>query len=348
MDQLDEMVGMIQDGRVKLGDLGEVTEKRGQGEGETQKPAPADTPAATTTETPAAVVPEVEPEDGLAVPGQRPNNLKLPVGDDPLAFQTASIYKERKRAGKPVTFGEAEALARTVLGLEASPPAQDKQREEETNPGDTVVPETSSIDTLPANIADTNARIKQLNKDKAVKAAAFDFEGAADIENQITDLTEHRENLRLIEQTTRASEQNYSQTWTHAANAAAEALKEHGSGDPDSALSIIAGNIQSNWIAAKDERLSDPAKAPGLIYAAACEKLGIKPGAPNQASAHPPTSEVSPVKPATRPMSPAQALLSSGSPAGLPVQRPGVDLTKITNAHDLDSLIASGQLQIVE
>ncbi len=269
---------------------------------------------------------------------------------DPLRFETMRIMKEWDDAGKQGTFGEAEKLAMQVLKLEpatdAVPPAG------EAAPAETAKPEVTIE--MPKTVADTTRRIKELNVEEARLAAAFRFEEAADIKNQIADLTEHRESLRFIERDTKEHEASYSDHWTKAATAEQLRYKDHGGTDGDSALSIVAATIQAQWINSSDPRLNDPATAPGLIYAAAAQKLGLAAPAapaaatPPAASTSPPTSEVSTVKPAVRQMSPAQALLASGTAAGAPPQRSELDLSRFTNAHDLDSAIANGLIVPVE
>ena len=344
-EDLDAFIGMIQDGSVKLGeDLSEtppvpttvpaVPSPQPSPTGEGAKPATPETAPAT----PAAAL---DPDDGLPAPGELPRNIKLQTKGDKLRFETLKIVKDHDTAGRTISFSAAETLAKQVLGF-TEPTAPGTTEAAPPSPTGEAAATPSSD--LPATIAATNDRIKALNKEKAAKAAAFDFEGAADIENQITDLTEHREGLRHTEQQSQAAERTYAATWNDAANAAANQFKDHGAGDPDSALSIIAANVQSTWINANDPRLNDPATAPGLIYAEALQKLG-RPTAPAAAAAPAPVvvQPVSPVQPASRSLTPAQALLSSSPAAGLPQQRSGPSLDRFTNAHDFDAALANGE-----
>lgn len=116
--------GGIDDPDIRLPD-GPLAAVFAQVQQQQQTPAPAPAPVAVpvVAEPPAPVAPPVVPADDLnapVLPGQQPNNIKVPVKGDEVALRALSIYKDRQLNGNPIGLDDAVVLARQVLGKPAA------------------------------------------------------------------------------------------------------------------------------------------------------------------------------------------------------------------------------------
>lgn len=311
------------------------------------------TAPAPVVEQPGQSVPAVEDlDEGLPAPGQLPRALKLKTHGDALRFETMKIVKARDEAGVSVTFTEAESIARQALGLPAIETAAAVPGASEV-PASGQVSDGNEVAEMPATVDEAIARIKELNKQQGYLSANFRWDEATDVANQIVDLNAHLNKLSSQKNQAEQIKVSYDDQWIQASSAAVTEFASHGAGDSDSALSLIATAIQNDWVSRNDPRLANPADAPRLIYQAALAK--INPTAANAA----PVATAAPVQPVPaatpapivqppfqRALTPAMALLSSSSGAAVPHGPVKLDLSKITNSNDLDSLAAALDLKL--
>lgn len=309
-----------------------------------QPAAPAAAAPAPTAEVKPGAEATVDHEEGVLAPGKLPARIKVPT-DDELSFHTARFYKESRQGGGKMTFGEAEALAKQFLGLDAAPAA--------------TVDDTGAAAPAPTTPQPPpTGRVAHLTEQ--LEAATAAFEAAAegfDAKQQAASLREiNRLNREIAEATVQAQREEaaavtqqaaeyeaFLQSW-HAAEAKAQAMFAHAdAANPASPLHQRAAAMQTEYRDSQDPAMQAIYNSPNsalFFFTQAAAELSIQPGlAPaGAAPVSPPSQAKSTPPPVTRQVPVGAALLATGI-GGNPAahQAPPVMLPR--NLHEFEQLL---------
>ncbi len=315
--------------------------------------APAAAPAAPTPN--AEALPGApSDEDTVLPPGQMPHNIKVPTGDDPLAFQTARFFKESRLGGGTLTFGQAESLAKKFLGMpdEAAPagsatevPASTQEATPQTAPtggktSDELLQRLEALETEFGAASEAfdpteQARImKNMNRLNREIAQAITVEAQQEAQASVAQVDQRRQFLTEWE-----SQRDRAYGMFAHANAA----------DPASPLHQKAVEIQDQYRSSQDageQAIAQSTQSVAWFFNLAAQELGITPGAVPAASQPNPQPQniQSPTKstPSSTPppQRPVGAALISGSPAGTTQQPAAAGQFLVDNIRDVHSLEA--------
>lgn len=283
---------------------------------EAQAPAPA----------PAATAPAAE---ALTRPGEMPRNIKMPVRDE-LDWRVASAIKDARLNGRELSFAEAEAQARTALGMvPAASPALSA-----TAPEATSVPASP-----PEQSTDLNAAYEQYQRARESFDAEAEATALQEI-NRLNRLETMREFTAMQQQNATAVQQQeqFNQRWEQTLATAATAYTD--AANPDSALSQRAAEIQQSYAASQDPAQQAIYNSPTsalLYYQLAAADLQVAPQATPAAPA-PPVHKSTP-QPVLGRQPPMAALLAGGQSGNPAPAAPSFDPGRIQTSHELDTLV---------
>lgn len=320
-------------------------------------PATPATPAAQPSAPPAQAVP-VDDDDRMLPPGQAPNNVKIPVKDDDLARQTAWLYKENRLKGGSMTLGEAEKLAKQVLGMPVETPSAPTASSADSP--EVVAPLATTAPSTPGQKSSTQLQeeLQALEAQFEEAGTLFDNVGQAkalrDINRVNREITEALLRESQMEQQASVqqaeAQQVFLQQWEAGRDRAYAQFAHADAANPASALHRRAVELQQAAEMSQDagqQAIANSAQSALWFFTQAALEMGITaqsaapapaaaPAAiqPNQNKSTPPS--------APPPQTPVGAHLLSGSPSGStrPAANAGLALVdSITNAHDLERLI---------
>jgi hypothetical protein len=296
-------------------------------------PAPAAAPAPVAT--PAAPAPKPDDDgDGLQVPGKLPTRYKVPV-DSEVDFHAGILKKEASLSGKPISWSEAESLAKQKLGLSQAPapvPAAAPAGDEPAAPAPAAP--VSELDTaITAAYAEYESARAQLDEVAEAKA----LRTINDLNRQKT-IQELRESSQ---QTVQAEEAQA--TFNAEFNANLQQAKSPYSNPADvAALDQRASELQEQYAASEDpamQAIYESPTSPLFFYQQAAAQLQIAPSAPSPvAPPVTPSPKPSP-QPVLGPRPPVNALLASNPGQQTLAAPPGFNVDSITNIHQLESLV---------
>jgi len=282
----------------------------------------------------------VEPEDDDApATGGRKPSMKVPLPDDPdmanLQSETMRIVRDRNRAKKPISFSEAEVLAKQILGIADTASTASPQATPESTP-----PTETPSDDQPQTLEEVSQAITALVKKKAENNQVFNFDEDVEIEAQLEKLRDHKAELAEQRRLAQAGAKTLEQSWE-----ASQAKVQQQYPDAkiaDSVLNMVASKIEENWRSSGDPRLNSP-NAPEILYAEAAKKVGQ----PAPKSPIPPPS-----KPVSR-LPAAAAVLASGSAGSIaPISSTQhLDVSKITDPYSYQQVknrVTGGQYASVK
>lgn len=260
-------------------------------------PPPAPAPAATTAPAP--------PPPAEEIPGK----IRVRTNNDPVVAQAFDIFNQRAAAGNPVTLGEAETLAKQVLGIPTPAPTPDV-------PPPAPTPAASPDDTLKSKQREL---ITQLAAAQDTLSADYNPQRAIELQEQLTDLATERGRMlarqdlqaELAQQQQQQTAATFGQAWDASFNQASTelpALK-----DETSPLAILAGGLIETAKANPAHPLHAvalSADAPLHFAREAAKALGMAPAARVPATTPAPPS----VPPVSTPQSaPLASVLGGGS-----------------------------------
>ena len=271
-------------------------------------------------------------EEALTRPGEMPRNIKMPVRDE-LDFRVASAIKDARLNGRELSFADAEAQARTALGMApaVSPAAPAPEATPAAAPSSTpATTQEQSSELTAAYEAYQNAREN------------FDAEAEATALQEINRLN-RLETMREIAQqqqqtiTLQQQQEQFNQRWEQTLSIAATAYPD--AANPESALSQRAAEYQQAYASSNDPAQQAIYNSPTsalLYYQLAASDLQQSPQA-----APAPTALVHKSTPQPVPgRQPPMAALLAGGHAGNPAPAaPSFDPGRIQNSHELDILI---------
>lgn len=317
--------------------------------GQPHAPAPAQ---AAPANPPAA---EVKPgnqdeEERILPPGQFPNGIKVPTKDDPLAFHTAQIFKESRRNRGNLTLGEAEVMARKMLGMEETP----VQQQQQSAPPDAAASPASA----PPQGVTTGLRSEQLTAELVALEARFteaseNIDGAeqASVLREINRVNREITAALILESQQESAtaaaqveaENQFLTDWKANEQKAFSMFQHADAANPQSALHQKVVEIQQRYQASQDpadQAIYQSANSPLWYFTLAAQELNIQPGAVTPpAGLSSPQKSTPPPAPPHRPIGPA---LLASSPAGT-TQQPAATgnaiVNSINNVHDLETLI---------
>lgn len=302
-------------------------------------PAPAPAPAAPAPvpAAPAPVAPAAKPEDdgeGLQVPGKLPTRFKVPV-DSEVDFHAGLLKKEASLAGKPISWPEADALARQKLGLVSEPaPAA---ASEPPAPGEAAAPVAAApVSELDTAITEAYSVYEQARAQLDEVAEAKALRTINDLNRQKTIQEFHASSAAVVqaEQAQVAFNEQFQAHLQQAQSLYPDAA------NPASSLTQRASELQEQYASSNDPALLAIYQSPTsalFFYQQAAAELRIAPAAPAPAPVIP-SPKPSP-QPVLGPRPPVNALLSSAPGQTNPASPPGFNVDSITNIHQFEELV---------
>lgn len=306
-------------------------------------PAPAAAPVAAASHN-TEVQPGEEHEDGVLAPGKLPTRIKVPT-DDPLSFHTARLFKESRLAGRQMTLGEAEVLAKQFLGMEGDAGSTTPTEQ----PGATAP--------VPTSQDPTGSRLDQLTQELEAATAAFEEAAESfDAKQQGLTLREINRLNREIAEATVAAQREEAEAVAQQADAQTAFLQQwqateaqvHGmfahanAADPASPLHQKAAEIQARYRDSQDPAMQAIYRSPAsvlLYFTEAANELSIQPGAASAAPVAPPSPVKSTPPPVSRQVPIGAALLATPTGGTKPAAPGGFNVNAITTSHQLEQLI---------
>lgn len=313
--------------------------------------APANPPAAPAAATPAPTA-EVKPgaevtvehEEGVLAPGKLPARIKVPT-DDELSFHTARFYKESRQGGGKMTFGEAEALAKQFLGLDAAPAATvDDTGAAAPVPTTTQPPPTGRVAHLTEQLEAATAAFEAAAEGFDAKQQAASLREINRLNREIAEATVQAQREEAAAVTQQAAEHEaFLQSW-HAAEAKAHAMFAHAdAANPASRLHQRAAAMQTEYRDSQDPAMQAIYNSPNsalFFFTQAAAELSIQPGmAPAGAAPVSPPSQVkSTPPPVTRQVPVGAALLATGT-GGNPAAHQAPPQFLPRSVHEYEQLV---------
>jgi hypothetical protein len=302
------------------------------------------TPAAPAVSKPAEVKPGAveEHEEGILAPGKLPTRLKVPT-DDELSFHTARFYKESRQSGGKMTFGEAETLAKQMLGIVDTAPAVSGES------GDAAQPAVVEQPAATGRLADLTQQLEAATTAFEAAAEGFNAKDQAAALREINRLNREiaeaagnaqREEAAAVTQQA-AEQEAFMQQW-QATEAQVHGMFAHAqAADPASPLHQRAAEIQASYRDSQDPAMQAIYNSPNsvlLYFTQAAAQLGVQPGVVTAAAPHPSSVKSTP-PPVSRHVPVGAALLATQQGGSKPAAPGGFNLDAITNSHQLESLI---------
>lgn len=301
------------------------------------------TPVAPAVSQPAEVKPGAveEHEEGILAPGKLPSRLKVPT-DDELSFHTARFYKESRQGGGKMTFGEAEVLAKQMLGIVDAAPAVSGES------GDAPQPAVVEQPAATGRLADLTQQLEAATTAFEEAAEGFNAKDQAAALREINRLNREiaeaagnaqREEAQAVTQQA-AEQEAFLQQW-QATEAQVHGMFAHAqAADPASPLHQRAAEIQASYRDSQDPAMQAIYNSPNsvlLYFTQAAAQLGVQPGVVPAAPT--PSSVKSTPPPVSRHVPVGAALLATQQGGSKPAAPGGFNLDAITNSHQLESLI---------
>ncbi len=313
-----------------LPDDGEVIESEDLGS------APATNPAAA----PPEVKPGEEHEEGILAPGKLPSRLKVPT-DDELSFHTARFFKESRQGGGKMTFGEAETLAKQMLGLADAAPAASGDVAANVQPEPVVFEPTGRLAELTQQLEAATANFEQA-------AEGFDAKGQAAALREVNRLNREiskamadsqREEADAVTQQA-AAQETFMQQW-QATEAQVHGMYAHANAaDPASPLHQRAAEIQASYRDSQDPAMQAIYNSPNsvlLYFTQAAGELAIQPSVAPAAPVSPSSIKSTP-PPVSRHVPVGAALLATQQ-GGNPAAFQGRTNYQPQSLHELEQLV---------
>ncbi len=293
----------------------------------------------------AAAPPEVKPgeehEEGILAPGKLPNRLKVPT-DDELSFHTARFFKESRQSGGKMTFGEAETLAKQMLGLTDAAPAASGYVAADVQPEPVVFEPTGRLAELTQQLEAATANFEQA-------AEGFDAKGQAAALREVNRLNREisqamaesqREEAEAVTQQA-AAQETFMQQW-QATEAQVHGMFAHANAaDPASALHQRAAEIQASYRDSQDPAMQAIYHSPNsvlLYFTQAAGELAIQPSSVAPATPVSPSSTKSTPPPVSRHVPVGAALLATQQ-GGNPAAFQGRTNYQPQSLHELEQLV---------
>ena len=303
------------------------------------EPPPAPAPAAAVASPAPAPVPATGEgaDDGVLPPGALPSSYKVPVKDDPVLFHTLRFVKEAKLAGRALSLGEAEGMAKTLLGVPTTAPAAAPATE--PSPGEPAA-------ATPATGLDAQRETAY----SAYEAARENFDAKAEADalreiNRVERLIGQQE-MTAAQQAAQAqvsAMESFNASWSRFEDQAHALFPS--ARDANSPLTQKAQELQDQYAASQDPALQAIYNSPSSVlffYTQAAAALGLAPSAApvpaSPTSSSLPKSTPPPV-PSHQPRL-ASALLASTSGTQTPAAPGGFDVNRITTSDQYESLVA--------
>jgi hypothetical protein len=283
-----------------------------------------------------------EHEEGILAPGKLPTRLKVPT-DDELSFHTARFYKESRQGGGKMTFGEAETLAKQMLGIVDADPAESGEFGGAAQPAVVEQPEATG------RLADLTQQLEAATTAFEEAAEGFNAKDQAAALREINRLNREiaeaagnaqREEAQAVTQQA-AEQEAFLQQW-QATEAQVHGMFAHvQAADPASPLHQRAAEIQASYRDSQDPAMQAIYNSPNsvlLYFTQAAAQLGVQPGVVPAAPTHPSSVKSTP-PPVSRHVPVGAALLATQQGGSKPAAPGGFNLDAITNSHQLESLI---------
>lgn len=295
--------------------------------------APPEAPAPAAAAPAPAPAPAAPTEEALTRPGEMPRNIKLPVRDE-LDFRVASAIKDARLNGRELSFADAEAQARTALGMAPAASPAPSAPAPEAAPAAAPTPATPQEQSPDLTAAYEQYQQARENFDPVAEAAALQ-----EI-NRLNRLETMREIAEQQQQSITAQQQQeqFNARWEQTLATAAAAYPD--AANPDSALSQRAAEYQQMYAASNDPAMQAIYNSPTsalLYYQQAAADLQVAP----QASPAPAPVLKSTPQPVPGRQPPMAALLAGGQSGNPAPAAPSFDPGRIQTSHELDSLIDS-------
>jgi hypothetical protein len=247
---------------------------------------------------------------------------------DELDFQVATLIKEARLNGRELSFAQAETQALTALGRAPAPAPAPVEYQTPAPAADVTPPEPGeqspelaaaydAYQTARANF-DADAEVtalRQINALERVESAKF-------VQQQQQDAVTAQHQQAEFNAQWEANLQAATRTYADAAN-------------PESPLSQRAAEIQQSYAGSPDPAHQAIYRSPSsalFFYQQAAAEMQVAPAVPTLVQKSTP-------QPAPQNRPPMSALLAGGHAGNAAPAAPGFDPNRITNSHDLESLI---------
>jgi len=314
-----------------------------------QPPSPAVPPVQATVVPPAAAAAQPVDDERMLPPGQLPSNIKIPIKDDDLARQTAILFKENRLKGGTMSLGEAEHLAKQVLGMPVETPVSSPAA---------ATTETAPTSTGLKSSAELQAELQTLEAQFEEAGTQFDNTAQAQALRDINRVNREITQAMLRESQAEAqasvqmeaAQQVFLQQWEAGRDRAYAQFAHVDAANPASALHRRAVELQQAAQTSEDpgqQAIANSSQSALWFFTQAALEMNISPQtaaapAPAAPAAIQPNSPKSTPPSAPPPQTPLGAHLLSGSPPGStrPAANAGLALVEnISNPHDLERLI---------
>ena len=301
-------------------------------------PAPAPAVQAPVVATPAKA--EGEDDDGLVVPGSRPNHYKMPIGDD-VTFHALRLKKQAHLAGTEMTLAKAEEMAMQLLGknpVVAPVPAS-------TVTGETQQTTTAAapVATVPAVPMEISTKLESAYQAYQEARLQLDEEAEAKALREINDLNRQQTLIELRQQEAQVRQQDeasqqFTQQWESSVKQGTAIYPD--AANPQSALAIKAAELQEQYGASQDpaqKAIYQSPTSPLFFYQQAAAALGVVPVAAQAPAAV--LAPVSPPQPAIVQQRPPVSVLLASTTGTTTLAAPTFDPMSIRSIHELESLV---------